>query len=44
MPPVKDTPMKREALVNFGGIKFNTGHYVYADQDCVIVLDKPDHE
>jgi regulator of ribonuclease activity A len=44
MPPVKDTPMKREAFVNFGGIKFNTGDYVYADQDCVIVLDKPDHE
>lgn len=44
MPPVHETPMKREPFVNFGGITFNTGDYVYADQNCVIVLDKPDHE
>jgi len=44
MPPVHETQMERESLVNFGGITFNTGDYVYADQDCVIVLDKPDHE
>ena len=44
MPPVHETPMERVSFVNFGGITFNTGDYVYADQDCVIVLDKPDHE
>ena len=44
MPPVHETQMERESFVNFGGITFNTGDYVYADQDCVIVLDKPDHE
>ena len=44
MPPLNDTTMKREAFVNFGGITFSTGDYVYADQDCVIVLNKPDHE
>ena len=44
MPPLHETQMERESFVNFGGITFNTGDYVYADQDCVIVLDKPDHE
>lgn len=44
MPPLNDTTMKREAFVSFGGITFSTGDYVYADQDCVIVLNKPDHE
>jgi regulator of RNase E activity RraA len=44
MPPLHDTTMKRESFVSFGGITFSTGDYVYADQDCVIVLNKPDHE
>jgi regulator of ribonuclease activity A len=44
MPPHHVTPMVREASVTFGGIVFNTGDYLYADQDCVIVLDQPDHE
>lgn len=44
MPPRHETPMKKQAYVDFGGIRFQTGEYLYADQDCVIVLDKPDHE
>ena len=44
MPPVHETQMERVSFVKFGCITFNTGDYVYADQDCVIVLDKPDHE
>ena len=43
MPPNHNTEMRREDFVTFGGIKFTTGHYLYADQDCVIVLEKPDH-
>ncbi len=43
MPPVHSTPMKRAPFVSFGGIRISEGDYVYADQDCVIVLDKPDH-
>ncbi|NQW01696.1 MAG: ribonuclease E activity regulator RraA [Rhodospirillales bacterium] len=44
MPPRHTTPMVRETQLRFGGTVFNTGDYLYADQDCVIVLDQPDHE
>ena len=43
MPPRHETPMKRENSLSLGGITINTGDYLYADQDCVIVLNKPDH-
>ena len=29
--------------LNFGGIEFRSGDYLYADQDCVIVLAEADH-
>lgn len=43
MPPVHTTPITRQPFVSIGGIRISEGDYVYADQDCVIVLDKPDH-
>ena len=43
MPPRHNTEMVKESFVSFGGIRFQTGDYLYADQDCVILLDKPDH-
>jgi len=30
--------------VEFGGTHFHQGDYLYADQDCVIVLADPDHD
>ncbi len=44
MPPRHETSMEIQNYVEFGGIRFQAGEYLYADQDCVIVLDKPDHE
>lgn len=44
MPPRHDTEMTRQDYVSFGGIRFQNGDYLYADQDCVIVLDTQDHE
>lgn len=44
MPPRHEKALKREASLSFGGIKISNGDYIYADQDCVIVLDQPDHE
>lgn len=43
MPPRHETEMVKQPFVSFGGIRFQSGDYLYADQDCVIVLNKPDH-
>jgi len=44
MPPSNEAEGRVNDVVTFGGIQITPGDYIYADQDCVIVLDKPDHE
>ena len=43
MPPSNEMAGVAGDVLNFGGIEFRPGDYLYADQDCVIVLDEPDH-
>ena len=44
MPPSNEMEGVTGDTLTFGGIQFGQGDYLYADQDCVIVLDNPDHE
>jgi len=44
MPPSNEMDGVAGDILNFGGIQFRSGAYLYADQDCVIVLDEPDHD
>lgn len=34
---------ERDVLISFAGINFRTGHYVYADEDGVLVSETPLH-
>jgi len=43
MPPRQDGIGQEGRTLTFGGISIRPGDYLYADQDCVIVLDEPDH-
>lgn len=44
MPPRKNGIGRAGEVLNFGGIVFNPGDYLYADRDAVIVLPGPVHE
>eukprot|EP00569_Conticribra_weissflogii_P003356 CAMPEP_0171331370 /NCGR_PEP_ID=MMETSP0878-20121228/2647_1 /TAXON_ID=67004 /ORGANISM="Thalassiosira weissflogii, Strain CCMP1336" /LENGTH=241 /DNA_ID=CAMNT_0011831885 /DNA_START=11 /DNA_END=736 /DNA_ORIENTATION=+ len=41
---LKTYPGERGVTVNFGGVEFVPGHWVYADEDGIIVSEKPLHE
>ena len=43
MPPINDTTGKIDIQINFGNILIKPGDYLYADQDCVVLLENPDH-
>lgn len=44
MPPSNEAEGRVGEALTFGGVQISPGDYIYADQDCVIILDKPDHE
>ena len=44
MPPSNEMDGVTGDTLTFGGIQFRPGEYLYADQDCVIVLENPDHD
>jgi len=44
MPPSNEMEGIVGVDLNFGGILYRPGDYLYADRDCVIVLDEADHE
>ena len=44
LPPKNETIGVTGLKLSFGNIIFRPGDYLYADQDCVVVLDNQDHE
>ena len=41
---LKSYPGERGADVNFGGVEFIPGHWVYSDEDGIIVSKEPLHD
>ncbi|KAL7540874.1 hypothetical protein ACHAXR_010434 [Thalassiosira sp. AJA248-18] len=41
---IKTYPGERGVIVNFGGVEFNPGWWVYSDEDGIIVSEGPIHE
>jgi len=41
---LKTYPGEKGSVVNFGGVEFVPGHWVYSDEDGIIVSEVPIHE